>query len=176
MRSANFPDGVDDRWPVPNTTDFPWSANGYLSVETEASVSWCSGAMVGPFHFLTAAHCMAAGGFNPAYQSATVAPGRNGAVRPFGEANVVKTRTLQPAYNNDWALLTLDRQIGNFSNSFDFGSPSFTDFLTMPVQTAGYPEDLPLHAPGSDNIGETMYETTGISPRVWAKRSRRIRS
>jgi protease YdgD len=107
--------GRDDRF-LPDTAEMPWRAIGYLDGESD-----CSGALVGPNLVLTAAHCLTEDGATIALPewffagqslgrypaksrvvSGEIAPGYDPGDTALGQGN-----------GDDWALLTLERDIGN---------------------------------------------------------------
>lgn len=75
---AGWSDGVDNRIRLQATTAWPWRAIVHFSNN-------CSGALVGPRHILTAAHCINKRGTNQWY-SFTATPGRNATEKPYGDS------------------------------------------------------------------------------------------
>lgn len=75
---AGWSDGVDNRIRLNWTTAWPWRAIVHFSNN-------CSGALVGPRHILTAAHCINKRGTNQWY-SFTATPGRNAGSKPYGDS------------------------------------------------------------------------------------------
>ncbi|OLF19292.1 hypothetical protein BU204_02795 [Actinophytocola xanthii] len=72
--------GADDRTRRAATTSYPWRAMGSI-LAPNATTSNCSGALIGPRHFLTAGHCIHQGGGGSGqgwYTNRKVAPGQNG--------------------------------------------------------------------------------------------------
>ena len=110
---------------------------------------WCSGAIVGcgtkSFHVLTAGHCV----YNEAYggwaTAITVYPGLDDDYAPYSYAVATNMRTYSgwinsQATEHDWALVTLDRSVGNYTGwmgrqTAGQSSSIYTGNLT----TAGYP-------------------------------------
>ncbi len=137
-------DAVDDRTRVTDATGFPFSAVGRMQLG-------CSGAMIGPYHFLTAAHCTLSGSnIRPASQLA-VSLGQNGSNdKPYGTAEVTFVRVydeyrLNGQWEHDWAVMTLDRSIGDYTGYF--GYRSYDDLGALngkDVTILQYPGDKPL--------------------------------
>ncbi|MEM1013843.1 MAG: trypsin-like serine protease, partial [Planctomycetota bacterium] len=135
--------GADNRVRVTDTTQFPFSAVGRLA-------TGCSGAMIGPYHFLTAGHCVLDFAGNPdPLSSLGVSLGRDGADRPFGEAEATFVRTYSEfaqgnQWEHDWAVITLDRSIGNYAGYFGYRHYEGNDALAgKPVTILQYPGDKP---------------------------------
>ena len=149
----------DDRVQITDTLDFPFSAVGRLGVG-------CSGAMIGPFHFLTAGHCVTSGsGFRPLSQL-RVTLGQDGEDRPFGVAEPTLVRTydswrLSGDWEDDWALITLDRSVGEFAGNFGYRFYNGTNALAgKDVTILQYPGDKPFGTQWSAQ-GQVGYSTAG---------------
>ena len=147
--------GSDDRVRITPTTSFPWRSIGRLN-------TGCSGAMIGPNHFLTAGHCVHGGGAGGSWFGGNgdfrVSMAQDGSTKPYGEAKSTYVRsytgwTQGGNWEWDWALITLDRNIGGHTgwmgrewNSND------SHYNGTTVNTAGYPGDKP---------GGTMWYSSG---------------
>ena len=154
--------GNDDRTRVTDTTEWPYRAVGRLGIEFPSG--WrghCSGAMIGEFHFLTAGHCVyneERGGWA---SDLTVSLGQDVQERFYGEAIAQHVRSYTgwtefEDAQDDWALVTLDRNLGSHTGWLGYESQFNTDaFVGMDVATAGYPGDL--------ESGRAMYEASGTT-------------
>ena len=148
----------DDRVRVSPTTGDPWRSIVKLFITFPTGTKGgCSGAIIGSgdgngFHVLTAGHCAYNG---PAGQtnlggfatSIEVVPALDGDYMPYNHAWVTDIRTYTSwtqteDHRYDWAVLTLDRRVGNFTGwmgraTHAPGDPVYSGDL----HTAGYPGD-----------------------------------
>jgi V8-like Glu-specific endopeptidase len=112
--------GADDRHQITATLTAPFRWVCSLDVVRGDQVSRGSGLLVGPRHVLTAAHNVYDGrGRGP--DTMHVAPARNGRTDPVGRYLVTGTnttaaffRTAAPGTRSDFALLTLEKEVGSF--------------------------------------------------------------
>ena len=145
--------GVDNRTQITNTTDYPWSSIARIEVQfSNGTGGFGSGAMISPYHILTAGHVVhdaSAGGWAT---DIDVFLAQDGSEQFYGEADWTYLRsytgwTNSQSQDHDWALITLDRNIGNFTGwlGYEWRSNS-ADYNGMTVNTAGYPGDLSFNA------------------------------
>lgn len=148
----------DQRTLVTAHTSYPHRAVGRLWMNFNGSQSSCSGATIGPYHVLTAAHCIHQGNGGNWADEVVVSMGQDGNRissnfrrsddQWYGEARAVYYRTYTGWTANgnwDWdvALLTLDRNIGTTVGWLGYGWNSSNSFFDSPtMSTAGYPGDL----------------------------------
>ncbi len=163
--------GNDDRVFIADPHLDPYHESGALRMQwPDGGWSFCSGAMVGPFHFLTAGHCVQQNDEGGFITQGTVSLGRDGDDRWWGAANVTTITTSgwtaanDPA--NDWALLRLDRSVGDNVGWEGWWWWSTNGPLTgLGVSIAGYPQDLAgdisAAARAADEHVLWMYESTG---------------
>lgn len=127
---------------------FPADENGNVQGSTTSCV------MIGKHLALTAAHCIYNYGTKQFISEAFVVPGLNEAnsdPSPVGLANVVEVRYKKDYEwycdpNEDWALLILDRNIGEDSGYIGIAySDDEIDFALSLVTVAGYPDDKPAN-------------------------------
>ncbi|MEM1346717.1 MAG: trypsin-like serine protease, partial [Pseudomonadota bacterium] len=153
--------GPDDRFRVTGVEGHPWDSIGKITVSAPGGTFVGTGAMVSPFHILTAAHVLENPGFGGDGRalSAQIALGKSGNEEPYGRAEMVSYRVL-PGWSDgydlgqDMALITLDRSVGNTTGWFDFDVRTDVDFYDgVPVSLAGYPVDL--------SQGRDLYLATG---------------
>ncbi len=141
--------GTDDRVQITNTTTFPWRTIARLRIKFPGSASiWgCSGALVDGFHILTAGHCVHDG--SNWYEWIEVYPGQDESYTPYHMAWVTGARsytgwTVDQSPDNDWALVTLDRNIGNHTGWMGRITGASSDSIyTSTANVSGYPCDKP---------------------------------
>jgi protease YdgD len=99
-------------------TQKPWTSIGKLTVTTEKGVGVCTGTLIGPWHIITAAHCVIVDSekgtvasplrvsFEPAYQAGS-APEKSWAIE-------IKVGSKFPTqeFHKDWAVIKLARPLG----------------------------------------------------------------
>jgi len=155
----------DDRERVTSTSSFPWRTICKLYITAQNGSRYIgSGAIIDNFHVLTCGHCVYlhdAGGWADEIK---VVPGKNGDDEPFGHAYTTYMRsytgwTQSEMFEHDWAVLTLDRSIGDFTGwmgrqTADSSSSIYTGVLN----TAGYPGDL--------DYGENLYRVSDDGDRA----------
>ncbi|KAI9152194.1 Glutamyl endopeptidase [Paramyrothecium foliicola] len=137
-KDKRFINGADDRR-YNGDTHYPWSAIGKIA---RSDGSWCSAALVGPRHVLTAQHCIPGDDVSITfYPSYDIAP-------RLGWSPVV-TR-LVPGWDfpgschtkNDWAVLILQDRIGDNLGWFGTRWPDTSKFDQAIMNHQGYPQDL----------------------------------
>jgi len=139
--------GADGRKRITNTTDYPWRTIAKLKITfPDGKISSCTGAIIGNFHVLTAGHCAYSRGHG-GYGKIKVYPGQNGNYTPFSYANSTKVRTYTQWTtnrdpNHDWALITLDRNIGLYTGWMGLKTASTTSAIyKASLNVSGYPLD-----------------------------------
>lgn len=143
--------GVDDR-EVWNQAAYPYFNVGRL---VWSNGVFCSGALVGPRHLLTAKHCLisgATGTFTPGYD--------NGARFGSGRVTLAVTTSAQTPGSpcetkGDWAVMILDSRPGDDLGYFGVKLPDARKLDRPLLSHAGYP--------GDRDGGSRPYRQTGIS-------------
>jgi glutamyl endopeptidase len=158
--------GPDDLTRVNDTTVFPFSAVVKIVAKlNETHVVWGSGAMIDSNHVLTAGHVVydaMNGGWR---EDVTIIPGKNGTgtslmEEPFGRAYATIMRstagwTQLSQQQHDWAVVTLDRDIGDETGWLGLIDLPYThNNYSDRVYTAGYPATV--------KSGYYMYNISGI--------------
>jgi len=137
--------GTDDRIRISPTTSFPWRAMTKLRMTFPSGRQFvCSGAMVAGKYTLTAGHCVFSHTEGGWARSIEVIPGLDGTYKPYGSAYATRLRsyigwTQNQDSNYDFALITLDRFIGNSTGWFGYASYATVNGLT--ANLGGYPGD-----------------------------------
>ena len=132
--------GTEDDRDYWNSAEYPFHSVGRLQWE---SGTFCSGALVGPRHVLTAKHCIP-----DEPMSGNFAPGYDDGER-FGSAQIQVALTSagqekgSPCETkDDWAVLVLDQNLGDELGYFGVKSPDHSK-LDQPIfYHMGYPGDL----------------------------------
>ena len=142
----------DNRIKISPTVDFPWrticklyitfpDGNHYVGSGVLISLSDSIG-----FHCLTAAHCVYRAEYGGYASTVEVIPGLDNDYTPFYSAWAAKikvpeawTTNSSPEY--DWACLTLDRQIGNFTGWMSIYTTPELKWYQRIFHGAGYPTD-----------------------------------
>ncbi|MCA9221940.1 MAG: serine protease, partial [Planctomycetales bacterium] len=144
MEELDRPETVlppDTRVRVNSTTSFPFRAAGRIDIG-------CTGTLVGPRHVLTAGHRVYNINTDQWYSRLDFTPAQNGnGSPPYGTitwrtAVAVKGWTRDHDRNYDYAMIVLDRDIGNTVGTMGFAhDPSLPNYN---VNINGYPGDKPL--------------------------------
>lgn len=148
--------GNDDRDRIQSTSLFPWSSIVELQITADNGARYtCSGSIISEngnnYHALTAGHCVYLHDNGGWADSITVIPAADSNNKPFHEAQVVSARTYDSGWIQDedpkfdFALLTLDRSIGNFTGAMGYGYEGEDNDIYSHSSThvAGYPGDKP---------------------------------
>ncbi len=139
---GNLPPPPDTRQQIHPTT-YPFRAIGRVTFNNG---SWCSGAMVSPFDFLTAGHCVSPGN-GTWYTDFQVSLAQDGSSKPYGTAGWQYERTYGNWLNGrdmhfDFGLITLDRNVGTYTGWFGYQwRANLSDYNGLTVDNAGYPQD-----------------------------------
>lgn len=145
--------GKDERIPM-DSSKYPWSAIGRIDIPINATtLKICTGTLIAKNIVLTNAHCVvdeATGDFHK--QSIVFRPNfMNGQSRD--RANVVKalvgTKDVKRQPNQDWALLTLSKPLGETYGFLGWINADLADLdlLKQKFNLAGYSGDFPKDYP-----------------------------
>ncbi|MBD3211426.1 MAG: trypsin-like serine protease [Candidatus Lokiarchaeota archaeon] len=139
----------DDRQKINETDMFPWSAICKIYVTTaNGSYVVGSGVIIDEYHVLTAGHVVYSQECGGWASSVRIVPGQVWFDSPFHHANAVHIRsyagwTEDRMYQHDWAMLTLDRNIGSYTGWMNRRTADPSNLLYRNnLNIAGYPGDL----------------------------------
>ncbi|MBN3879378.1 MULTISPECIES: trypsin-like serine protease [unclassified Nostoc] len=159
----------DGRTKVSNTITFPFSAIGKMRIRWKGPdgvidtaddiIVNGSGAMIDSYHFLTAGHCVYDTRYGGWADKIEVMLGSKGNIiagtnradyEYYSEAKSVYTRSFEgwtqgdqtksETFQYDIGLVTLDRNIGNFTGWFNYGYDENLNSGTL-MNVTGYPSD-----------------------------------
>jgi V8-like Glu-specific endopeptidase len=141
--------GSDGRVRITNTTDNPYRKIVKLRIRfpnSSTAYYGCSGALVAGKYVLTAGHCAYNSGRGGYIDYAEVVPGLDGTYKPYGSAYMVNRRASSGWISDgdddyDYALITLDRKIGDVVGWFQMASLNEDLLNASIVRLAGYPGD-----------------------------------
>jgi V8-like Glu-specific endopeptidase len=135
----------DDRIKINDTASYPWRTQTKLYVTfPNGNTYGCSGTLISAKYVITAGHCIhdpRDGGWATQIE---VIPGLNGTYKPYGSVFATYIRSYTNWTNNrdknyDFALVTLDRKIGDITGWLGYNYYSSINGVTSNL--AGYPGD-----------------------------------
>ena len=153
----------DDRARVTSTTSYPWRTVSKLFITAADMTGWVgSGAIIGcpdghGYHVLTAGHNVYMHSHGGWVISIEVVPGLDHNYMPFFHAWATLYRTYtgwveDQNHNHDWALVTLDRNVGDYTGSMGRITTGDLDWYENVFNSAGYPTDLDCGVPNSSGL------------------------
>ena len=157
--------GTDDRVEIPDTSIYPWRTITKLFMQfPDGSYSSCTGCIIGSsdghgYHVLTAGHCIYSHDNGGWAEVVRVVPGYDDGYMPYGDSYATNIRTytgwtIDRDWNHDWAVLTLNKSIGDSTGWMGRKTASYTDSMyTGNLNTAGYP---------GDKGGQTMWFNSNV--------------
>lgn len=156
--------GDDERQPVSDTTQFPWSAVGLVESiwhkpDNILVISTGTGALVGNSVVLTGGHCIYDQEDGWADEVIFI-PAKNGALEPFGRTYSVRTIAQRAWVDNkdnryDIALIVLDRAVGEQAGHLTVAAQTTEFFLGRNLNSSGYPGEI--------KPGDVQYHSFGQS-------------
>jgi V8-like Glu-specific endopeptidase len=144
--------GTDGRVQVANTATYPWRTIVKLFITFPSASGGCSGSIIGradnnAFHVLTAGHCVYSHDHGGWATSIEVVPGLDDDYMPYNNAWATNMRsyagwTSSAMTEHDWAVITLDRRVGNHTGWMGrMTDSSSSSIYTGVLNSAGYPQD-----------------------------------
>ncbi|MHA2326036.1 MAG: carboxypeptidase regulatory-like domain-containing protein, partial [Promethearchaeota archaeon] len=140
--------GGDGRVRITPTTSYPWRTIVKIYITAADSSNWVgSGAMLDNFHVLTAGHVAYLPSNGGWASSLRIVPAMDNLAEPYGEAFATYMRsytgwTVSNSPQHDWAVLTLDRNIGSYTGWMGrITAGSGHSIYTETMNVAGYPTD-----------------------------------
>jgi len=139
----------DERQRITPTTDFPWRTVCKLkSIMPDESRIDGTCVLIDDFHALTAGECIYDASRGGWATSVEIIPGLDGDYRPYYHAMATQLRapaiwTTEQATEHNWALITLDRNVGLWTGYMGMFTTTDLDwYTTVPFGIAGYQGDL----------------------------------
>ena len=129
----SYPFPPDDRQKVANTKIFPCGTICKLFITAQDDEKFIgSGTIIDEFHIMTCGHCVYIHDHGGWVSELEVIPGIDDSYEPFGHAYATHFRSYSgwtdvEMEGHDWAIVTLDRSIGEFTDfnlGIFFQSPS----------------------------------------------------
>ncbi len=142
------PIGYGDRVRVTPTTGYPWRTICKLRMQFPSGWYMGSGFIIDDYHILTAGHCVYSHARAEWAISVEVIPALDSGYTPFYHAWTTSMAVngwwfYDGSYQDDFAIITLDRNIGDFTGwmGLAYAEPSDSIYTGI-LNTAGYPGDL----------------------------------
>ncbi|HQE29723.1 MAG TPA: trypsin-like serine protease [Phycisphaerae bacterium] len=162
--------GEDERQPIHDTTQLPWSAIGRIESvwyrDGVTIMSTATGTLIGNRVVLTGGHCIYDQEDGWADQVAFI-PGKNGDAEPFGRAYSVRNITQRAWVEEgdsryDLGMIVLDEPLGERAGFMSVAVESVAFFNQRTLNSAGYPGEV---MPGDRPFyvfGQTLDFTDGL--------------
>ena len=153
----------DDRVRVYTTESYPWRTICKLFITANDNSNWvCSGSIIGcpdghGYHILTAGHCVYMHDHGGWVNSIEVVPGLDYDYMPYNYAWATFMRsytgwTSSADHRHDWAMVTLDRNIGDYTGWMGRITTSDMSWYENGFNSAGYPTDLDCGVTNSSGL------------------------